>query len=121
MGNCCSSNPEAGHLKVEHRGDAGTAGADVDVHGDATHGAYRGKQQRREVHAGQIDGNDSHAPASSYAKPLDTIPNYSNPNTLATLQVVGDYQYRNDEPGDFDLPFLGPYELENGSVYIGQW
>lgn len=62
---------------------------------------------------------NKHAPSPNFATYLNTMPNYSNPNTLATLQRIGAFIYDNDEGEDATLPTLGPYELENQAIYIG--
>jgi hypothetical protein len=49
------------------------------------------------------------------------MPEITNPNTKLQIQKFGDYKFTK-EVGEYkDLPYLGPYELENNAVYYGQW
>ena len=48
-------------------------------------------------------------------------PNINNPNTKAILNKRGPFNYQNDTKDIANLPTLGPYELDNGAVYTGQW
>lgn len=63
---------------------------------------------------------DSSAPRQD-ARKLDSIPDYSNPYTQETIRKLGPFVYDMDTPEYQKLPELGPYELDNSSVYIGQW
>mmetsp|Transcript_23481 Transcript_23481/g.20409 ORF Transcript_23481/g.20409 Transcript_23481/m.20409 type:complete len:198 (+) Transcript_23481:701-1294(+) len=124
MGNqCCSGNPgNNGEIDVEGRdnNDPEVENAAIKIQS-----RYRGNQDRAKVQAGyegkEVDDPGDNAPSPNFATLLDSMPNYSNPNTMATLQRIGAFDYNNDEPEDNDLPRLGPYELENSAVYIGQW
>ncbi|KAL4508042.1 hypothetical protein ABPG72_021415 [Tetrahymena utriculariae] len=69
---------------------------------------------------GQENANP-HAPPSQVAWPIKEIPNFLNEKGRKTLQEQGDFIYDEDEAGDQDLPKLGPYQFDNGSVYEGQW
>eukprot|EP01016_Furgasonia_blochmanni_P000704 TRINITY_DN1020_c0_g1_i10.p1 TRINITY_DN1020_c0_g1~~TRINITY_DN1020_c0_g1_i10.p1 ORF type:complete len:419 (+),score=58.08 TRINITY_DN1020_c0_g1_i10:65-1321(+) len=62
-----------------------------------------------------------HAPSSSAAKLIDSIPNYSNPATIEVLRQLPPFEFDVDDEEDKYLPFLGPYMFENGAVYEGQW
>ena len=63
---------------------------------------------------------DQNAPRPDAIK-LTTIPDYSNPYTSETMKKLGPFVFDNDDPSDANLPEFGPYEIENNSVYIGQW
>jgi len=65
--------------------------------------------------------NLQHLPPVSTAKKIEQIPNTLNPVTSKILEKYGPFKYENDEQEDLDLPQGGPYELENGAIYIGQW
>lgn len=54
-------------------------------------------------------------------KVLDTMPDYSNPVTRATEQRLGPFVW--DDVENFEKPLRdkGPFELNNGAVYQGQW
>ena len=60
---------------------------------------------------------NEHAPSSAVAKKIDEWPKINNAQVEQTLKKVGEIDKR-EEKG---LPVLGPYELENGAVYWGQW
>ena len=52
------------------------------------------------------------------------VPEIHNPNTKAILEALGPFKYEQD--ADMlkecsELPSLGPYELDGGAIYIGQW
>lgn len=64
-------------------------------------------------------GDSSHFPTLKIAKPISDIPEFLNSNAKNTLIAQGDFVYDEDELGDKDLPFGGPFEFDNGSVYIG--
>ena len=53
---------------------------------------------------------------------IDVIQDYSNLYTKKTEQILGPFLY--DQPNSSDQPELndkGPYELDNCSIYLGQW
>ena len=55
-------------------------------------------------------------------KPVDKMPNYSNPATLETDKKMGPFKYdAPDSPSFQNLIGRGPYELDNGAVYVGEW
>lgn len=57
-----------------------------------------------------------------YAKMLTEIPNYSNQATRQSERQAGPFKYDEDRRHESeDLITRGPYELDNGSVYQGQW
>ena len=60
-----------------------------------------------------------HAPDFSNAKPITNVPNYLNDNSRTALDRFGEFKYAKEE--DKSLPYLEPYESENGAIYIGQW
>jgi hypothetical protein len=50
------------------------------------------------------------------------VPDYSNPMTRATEEKMGPFKYDQDDQFDEnDLIDRGPYELDNGAIYKGQW
>lgn len=53
---------------------------------------------------------------------MKEIPDYSNSATKETEERLGPYVYDkpNLVPGD-DIITRGPYKLDNGAVYTGQW
>ena len=56
------------------------------------------------------------------AKMIDKIPDYSNPATKKAESNLGVFKYDRDSEFDqSDLIDRGPYELDNGAVYKGQW
>ena len=73
---------------------------------------------RIEDYSGNTSG---HEPNTSVAKPIKEVPNYNNQAAQATYNKIGEFVYDQDEDDDKQLPRLGPYEFENGAVYIGQW
>mmetsp|Transcript_18116 Transcript_18116/g.15811 ORF Transcript_18116/g.15811 Transcript_18116/m.15811 type:complete len:91 (+) Transcript_18116:186-458(+) len=89
MGNCgCKDNAgEDGQLQVDQNDpEMQNAALKIQNH-------YRNKKQGG-VRAGAPDGEDGkHAPSENFATPLKEVPNYSNPNTLATLQRIGAFVY----------------------------
>ncbi len=55
-------------------------------------------------------------------KEISVVPDYSNPETRATEQKLGPFKY--DKPAsdsDRELEDRGPFELDNGAIYVGQW
>eukprot|EP01022_Parablepharisma_sp_SALTPOND_P012873 TRINITY_DN1674_c0_g1_i1.p3 TRINITY_DN1674_c0_g1~~TRINITY_DN1674_c0_g1_i1.p3 ORF type:complete len:401 (+),score=43.48 TRINITY_DN1674_c0_g1_i1:4847-6049(+) len=53
---------------------------------------------------------------------IAVVPDYSNPETRATEQRLGPFKF--DKPitnTDKELEDRGPFELDNGAIYIGQW
>jgi hypothetical protein len=83
------------------------------------------KLQSREFHASgmvQPAGNLRGNMRIVFAKMLSTMPDFSNLRTMSTEQQLGPFNY--DQDGQFageELLLRGPYELDNGSVYQGQW
>lgn len=55
---------------------------------------------------------------------MQEVPEIHNPNTKTILEQLGPFKYDSD-PEMFkecqDLPTFGPYELDAGAIYIGQW
>ncbi len=58
-----------------------------------------------------------HAPSAEFAKKIYELPTITNLNVLEAMKKADGIE-RREESG---LPVLGPYELENGAVYLGQW
>lgn len=55
-------------------------------------------------------------------KLITNVPDYSNPATRATEAKLGAFNYDQDNQFDEnDLIDRGPYELDNGAIYKGQW
>ena len=57
-----------------------------------------------------------------YTKQLDEMPDFSNNATRTAEQEASQFEWDDDESqyGD-DLVVRGPFELDNGSAYKGQW
>ena len=56
------------------------------------------------------------------ARQLNEMPDYSNPATRLTEQKLGKFDY--DQPASPSAKNLierGPYELDNGAIYVGEW
>jgi hypothetical protein len=64
---------------------------------------------------------EGHPPSANFGTLLSQVPNYYNNVTQEVVHRIGPYRFANDDPADANLPHLGPYELENSAVYIGQW
>lgn len=63
-----------------------------------------------------------HAPNSTFAKLISETPPTNNPNSEHVLNQLGPYKYPDHKDPELDeLPFLGPFELENEAIYYGQW
>ena len=55
-------------------------------------------------------------------RPLTSVPDYSNPETRATEKKLGAFVYDvAQSESDGKLEERGPFELDNGAIYIGQW
>ena len=53
---------------------------------------------------------------------ISVVPDFSNPETKATELKLGPFKYTGDAPNtDVGLMERGPYELDNGAIYLGQW
>jgi len=106
MGACgCKEKSNDGEIAV------GSGGKLVPEHGKV-HGGFTDDAAR---------APGDHAPSPSWATLIKEEPKYSNPNTEQTLSKVGKFNYNCPNLEDSSLPQLGPYELENNAVYIGQW
>ena len=68
----------------------------------------------------ELDGIP-HAPSISVAKQIREVPNYNNIAAQSTYDKIGEFNYDQNHQEDSHLPKLGPYEFDNGAVYIGQW
>lgn len=51
------------------------------------------------------------------------MPDYSNPATRETNKSLGPFEYEEelDKLYAQDVIMRGPYELDNGAIYQGQW
>ena len=51
------------------------------------------------------------------------MPDHSNPATRETEERLGPFIFDQEQnsPRDAELVTRGPYELDNGSIYHGQW
>ncbi|EGR32220.1 p38 protein, putative, partial [Ichthyophthirius multifiliis] len=78
---------------------------------------YHHKQEKLE----KSEQNNPHAPQPSVAIPVQHFPNFQNEKGKKTLIEQGEFIFDEDEQGNSNLPKLGPYQFENGSIYIGQW
>ena len=58
----------------------------------------------------------------STAKQLNVMPDYSNHATKETEKKLGAMVYdQPDTPTTKTLISRGPYELDNGAIYVGEW
>ena len=66
---------------------------------------------------------ESHRNGLVYAKALQELPDYSSYATRETEKMLGPFVYDLDDKILFDLEIItrGPYELDNGAIYQGQW
>jgi len=78
------------------------------------------KNIRAKQHVGTSEsGQQIQKPAR---KEISVVPDYSNPETRATEQRLGPFKYEKPaEPETQELEDRGPFELDNGAIYIGQW
>lgn len=59
---------------------------------------------------------------SATAKQLNEMPDYSNQATKETEKNLGQFVYDSPEtPSGKGLIQRGPYELDNGAIYVGEW
>lgn len=49
------------------------------------------------------------------------MPDHSNEKTRATEQRLGPFVYNKDEPVNSDIIKRGPFELDNGAIFEGDW
>ena len=57
-----------------------------------------------------------------FAKQITEMPDYTNEATRATEKEIIPFTYDDDESRcDLDLITRGPYELDNRSIFKGQW
>jgi hypothetical protein len=63
----------------------------------------------------------AHEPKIEFAKPLNEEPVFQNDATKSMYEKLGSYVFNHQEFDDSEAVKLGPHELENFSVYIGQW
>ncbi|CAD8195671.1 unnamed protein product [Paramecium pentaurelia] len=68
----------------------------------------------------QSAGANQHAPNDRVRK-IEKVPDFLTDRTRQVLEKLDEFVYDQDQEEYKDLPHLGPYEFENGSVYIGQW
>jgi len=53
---------------------------------------------------------------------LPNMPDFSNPRTRAAELKIGEFNFvDNPAVNEDDLISRGPYELDNGAIYHGQW
>ena len=58
---------------------------------------------------------------NSFARELKEMPNISNELTKETETRLGPFIFESTDPPDAELIERGPYELDNGAIYQGQW
>ena len=59
-----------------------------------------------------------------YAKQLTCMPDFSNEATKHSENQLGPFIYEQEDDLEYENEELisrGPYELDNGSIYKGQW
>ncbi|CAD8174001.1 unnamed protein product [Paramecium octaurelia] len=72
------------------------------------------EQQRQQI--------QFHCPNPEDAKQYDKDPFIENDQVRKTLEKLGNYQYDEASLSRFhDCIELGPYQFENGAIYVGQW
>ena len=50
------------------------------------------------------------------------MPDYGSENTKATEAKLGPFKFEGqNDPKDVELITRGPFELDNGAIYEGQW
>nr|CAD55810.1 p38 protein [Tetrahymena thermophila] len=76
---------------------------------------------RTEINQQANSDKTIHMPSTKFATTIDTEPDYTNNATKNTLQKCGDFIYDCPQYDDAEAVELGLYQLENGSVYKGQW
>lgn len=60
--------------------------------------------------------------ANSYARELPEMPDHSNAATRETEERLGPFIFdKSENDKDLDVVTRGPYELDNGAIYHGQW
>lgn len=82
--------------------------------------SQRSKENKPKANNKNGDGytRDIKAPAVH----LMELPDYSNPQTKATESKLGIFNYdQPPTPTSKTLIERGPYELDNGAVYVGEW
>jgi hypothetical protein len=65
--------------------------------------------------------NNAHAPPVATARLLQSMPTLNNIRVESTYRKIGRYQFIRKDTINNSLPVLGPFELNNGAIYIGQW
>ena len=63
----------------------------------------------------------AHAPKDPAIIHLKEIPQDLISNIKSPCYPLGPFNFDKDEPDFHDLPVLGPYQMEKGSVYLGQF
>ena len=61
-----------------------------------------------------------HAPSDKVAKPIEKIPDITNSEAQKLLNRLGKLDIKINQE-DAELIELGPYQFENGDIYVGQW
>ena len=49
------------------------------------------------------------------------MPPINNVKVLNTYRKIRSYAFKGKDNINNNLPVLGPFELNNGAIYIGQW
>jgi len=81
------------------------------------------KNSHRKFRGGAVAGKRGDKNGLVYARAISELPNYSNEASRQTEQALGPFRYDPND-GMLDNPNLvtrGPYILDNGAVYQGQW
>lgn len=89
----------------------------IDPHPQVSH------RSREKVPGGQFMQNKGKLPANSaFVRELKEMPDYLNEITKATEARLGQFIFDKDDSYQFeDLLEKGPYEMDNGAIYHGQW
>jgi len=75
----------------------------------------------KEIKCEVKENQKMHLPPESEAKLLDKFPGNPNRNTSSSLEQFGEFKFGKLEKECEELPTMGPYLMETGMIYIGQW
>ena len=124
MGAACCSNQTPDNQNLEVGQSAPPVTYHTNKEYDQPHSAIKQKNYNKGNDNDEEDVNSKshnvHAPSENVAKPIDELPDYSNANTNITKQKMGNFSY-DEQYEEGQYPELGPYQFDNGAIYLGQW
>ena len=86
--------------------------------GDQVNKSYRGPGKS----GSGRNSNRDNKPGAAVARQLKDMPDYSNSATKETEKKLGKFDYdQPPSPSAKNLIERGPYELDNGAIYVGEW